>query len=335
MDNAQLLFKQIVEGGYNGIKSMIGTSEENLFLDFKRKTNPLLDGLKRDDKTTYAKALSGFSNASGGVIVWGIDARKEGNTGPDVAREEQPIAGLKRFLTDLNSLISDALVPVNTGVINREIYINDDPKSDKGFIVSYVPASDLPPHRAMCTENIYYTRAGDNFIMMEHFMLEDAFGRRVKPKLEIYCRVVRHRTSIVSNTPSFHLLIGIKNKGKYMANYPALRVKAVSGCKYAIETSSSNIININLNNVLQTEQKIQESGIFFAGGVSDCIHPNTYLEVTRLNPEKEWSDRESLIGLAMRDEKIIFEYSLYAEGCPEETETVEITAEEIMDLLRI
>ncbi|MDT0123888.1 ATP-binding protein [Paenibacillus sp. RRE4] len=335
MDNAQLLFKQIVDGGYNGIKNMIGTTEENLFLDFKRKANPLVDGLKREDKTTYAKALSGFSNASGGVIVWGIDARKEGNTGPDVASEEKPIAGLKRFLTDLNSLISDALDPVNTGVINREIYLNDDSECDKGFIVSYVPASDLPPHRAMCTENIYYTRAGDNFIMMEHFMLEDAFGKRRKPHLEIFTKLVRHPISIMNNNQKFHVLIGIKNVGKYMANYPSLRVKVLNGCNYSKEDRFNSYTVINLKRVIQTNQKTEETGLFFTGGNDDCIHPNTYLEITRLDPVPRWTERESLIKLGMNNERLIFEYSLFAEGFSEKIGTVKFTPDQIRELLEI
>ncbi|MCF7753206.1 ATP-binding protein [Paenibacillus xylanexedens] len=102
------MFNQIKDAGYNGIKNMIGTREETLFLDFKAKTDPRTVGLKKEDKRVYAKALSGFSNSSGGVIVWGIDARKDGNTGPDIAREEKPIVYFKRFLTNLNSLISDA-----------------------------------------------------------------------------------------------------------------------------------------------------------------------------------------------------------------------------------
>lgn len=332
MDNAILLFNELQQGKYKRIQQLIEErQEEGLFLDFKEIKETNIPGVQKDARKIYAKALSGFSNAAGGVIVWGVEGRAPEKGEPDVAISEKPIKHLKKFLTDLNSLISDAITPLNTGVQNIEIYLNDEPSKDEGFVVTYVPASERPPHRAMFQDNTYYIRAGDSFIMMEHFMLEDAFGKRVKPKLEIYCRLVKHPTSIAS----FHLLIGIKNVGKSMANYPALRVKVISGCNYSIETSSRTYININLKNVLQTEYKIKESGIFFAGGVSDCIHPNTYLEVTRLNPDKEWSDRESLIGLEMRNERIIFEYSIYAEGCPEETGTFKITAENIMDFLRV
>ncbi|MBW9235526.1 ATP-binding protein, partial [Leptospira santarosai] len=50
--------------------------EENLFLDFKLKTDATSSNLSKDDKKNYAKALSGFSNTSGGIIIWGVDCRK-------------------------------------------------------------------------------------------------------------------------------------------------------------------------------------------------------------------------------------------------------------------
>ena len=34
-------------------------------------------------------------------------------------------------------------------------------------------------------ENRYYKRSGDSFYQMEHFDLEDMFGRRRKPKLKM------------------------------------------------------------------------------------------------------------------------------------------------------
>jgi predicted HTH transcriptional regulator len=48
--------------------------EETLDLDFKVISNPELKS--RDDKRNLARAISGFANASGGLIVWGVNARK-------------------------------------------------------------------------------------------------------------------------------------------------------------------------------------------------------------------------------------------------------------------
>ena len=48
--------------------------EENLHLEFKRIAGS--DFNARDDKRNFACAISGFSNVSGGIILWGIDAKK-------------------------------------------------------------------------------------------------------------------------------------------------------------------------------------------------------------------------------------------------------------------
>jgi hypothetical protein len=47
--------------------------QEDLTLDFK-----LMPALlnKRDDRKILAIAVSGFANSAGGLIVWGVDARK-------------------------------------------------------------------------------------------------------------------------------------------------------------------------------------------------------------------------------------------------------------------
>lgn len=65
--------------------------EENLTLDFKL-IRPDLN--QSADKKNLAKALSGFANSSGGLIVWGVDARKN-DQGIDCAcdaREIQPLS---------------------------------------------------------------------------------------------------------------------------------------------------------------------------------------------------------------------------------------------------
>ena len=70
-DNANLIFEKIINQGYNAIKKMIDEPQvENLWLDFKQKSDT--DGsakLSESDKGNFAKALSGFANAAGGVLI--------------------------------------------------------------------------------------------------------------------------------------------------------------------------------------------------------------------------------------------------------------------------
>lgn len=332
MDNASSIFTKIIEDGYKGIESMIGQREENLFLDFKEKSTPDKAGIEKSDKGTYAKALSGFSNSSGGVIIWGIKAKKQGEGTPDMAIELMPIKFLKTFLTDLNSLVNEAVVPINTGIRNHAIYLNDDEGTNEGFIITYIPESELIPHRAMLGDNHYYTRAGDSFIRMEHHLLEDSFGKRQKPNLDIYFQLSKYGPK---DSNRFGLMLGIKNKGKYLATYPALRIKVLNDLDYAITSDTREFLSHNLNVLLSTKYKVDKEGLLFLGGINDAIHPGTYIEVTRLHPKESWFDKSNLISFAAQNRLLRFEYEIFAEGCRSIVGEISFNAEEIMDFLHL
>lgn len=48
--------------------------------------NCTISTLSIDDKKNYEKAISFFSHASGGVIIWGIDSNKN-NNGVHIAKK--------------------------------------------------------------------------------------------------------------------------------------------------------------------------------------------------------------------------------------------------------
>ena len=87
--------------------------EEDLHLDFKGTNGSELR--HRDDKKNYAQALSAFANSDGGILIWGIDARKN-DEGIDCATDDKPLEDVKRFMGRLNELESDAVLPVIDGV---------------------------------------------------------------------------------------------------------------------------------------------------------------------------------------------------------------------------
>ncbi|MEK5028719.1 AlbA family DNA-binding domain-containing protein [Paenibacillus sp. FSL M7-1046] len=333
MDNALLIYEKIIEEEYAGIKSMINVQEENLFLDFKEKSDAYFMGIQNDDKRLYAKALSGFSNASGGVLIWGVKAKELNRESPDIAIEERPIKHLRKFMTDLNSLVSDAITPMNNGIINKPIYVNDEIEIDEGFIITYIPVSDLTPHRALLKDNKYYTRAADNFVLMEHYMLEDSFGRRQKPKLEMFYSFMP--IGIDNTKVEYFIKICIRNEGKYIATYPSIRIKTCEHLNVERSGVDGNG-NWNLKRLLQTSEDQREQGTIFAGGINDAIHPKTYLEIALLVPSPKWRE-VNYLKRSLDSEKayLSFEYDLYAEGCTSIKGKVAITAEEIWDTLGI
>src|SRR4051794_31590165 len=91
---------------------------EHLLLDFKVVKHATLNS--DDDKRNLVRALSGFANSSGGLIVWGVDARPN-KDGVDCAVDFKPIADLPLFVSRLNQLTSEAASPVIDGIQHRAI----------------------------------------------------------------------------------------------------------------------------------------------------------------------------------------------------------------------
>src|SRR6266567_2743333 len=180
MNNASLIFDSL--NSFADIRALLGT-QEDIFLDFKEsysKTGALLD----DDKAHFSKAASGFAHQEGGVLVWGIEARKGAN-GIDEAVSLKPITSNKRFLSGLNDYVKYSTEPVVDGIQNRVIYENDDESSNKGYAVSLFPKSGSE-HRALGKNTSdFYKRHGDSFSPLSTADIRALFFRSSSPDLEL------------------------------------------------------------------------------------------------------------------------------------------------------
>jgi hypothetical protein len=102
------------------IKQLVGATPpefETEWRDFK--------GAERitdhDIKKTWSEALAGFANTQGGVLVWGVDARKDSVTGVDAACGLSPVTNPSAFKSRLNELHAQATEPPVLGVRSRRI----------------------------------------------------------------------------------------------------------------------------------------------------------------------------------------------------------------------
>jgi Putative DNA-binding domain len=184
--------------------------EENLQLDFKTLSEPNMQ--TGDDKRNLAQMLSAFANSSGGLIVWGVDARPNSN-GVDCASGLREIPRVALLLTRLNELDGVAVNPIVGGVRHR--IIPTEPGSESGFAVTLVPESETGPHMAKMGEDRYYKRSGHKRYRMEHFDIADMFGRRARPMLELTAR---------SRSNGNEIIFGLKNIGRAVARAPYLAV---------------------------------------------------------------------------------------------------------------
>lgn len=79
MGRAEDLFLRIKKRGADEILRMVREKiTEELFLDYKRSaTDDTFAKLHRDDLKNFGKPIAGFANSEGGVIVWGVDCRRD------------------------------------------------------------------------------------------------------------------------------------------------------------------------------------------------------------------------------------------------------------------
>jgi hypothetical protein len=150
---------------------------ETDWLDFKQQPSPNL--MDRKWREIWVEALAGFANNEGGVVIWGIDARKDPATNVDAACGEVPVDNPKAVKSRLIELQRQATDPP---LANVEIDAYEIPTSPgKGFVVCFVPQGPYRPYRAEDgRKSQYYVRSGDNFTILSRSMLQALFYPRTK-----------------------------------------------------------------------------------------------------------------------------------------------------------
>jgi len=129
--------------------------EESLFLEFKEKRDTSNNNLDVDDRKNFSKTLSAFANAAGGVLIFGI-ASSKGPDELDHADALKPITNAAGFSARLQDSVLTTTQPVIDGVDFRVIPAAG--ADGRGYVVTLVPESEKPPHRAMQADREYYRR---------------------------------------------------------------------------------------------------------------------------------------------------------------------------------
>lgn len=266
MDAAQTIFSEIKEGQFAKIQNFVDIQEpESLYLDFKRKESNETSEASKKDKEIISEAISGFANSEGGVLIWGVDARKNAD-GVDGACDLFPIPNVRTLHSYLQSNYAKWIAPSHIEL--EIIFVTNGPQSEDGFIIMYVPKWDGEPIMNMQNKKVkmYYKRGGDSFYQMEHYEVADRFGKRPYPKLKIDCCLIAGGVSSPPNGPyGIHVHVGMKNDGLGIAKYPYLYIKnqAKNHCKWKCLNIKSSQRNIGTANEYFRE---------YRGGVSEIIH---------------------------------------------------------------
>lgn len=244
--------------------------QEHTQLEFKELNRP--DFKNSDDKKNLAKEISAFANGSGGLIVWGVEAKK-GEDGVDKASAPKLIDKLDLALSRLSTLESEAILPRLTGIRHKALPNGDN----AGFLVTLVPESDITPHMAKLGVNQYFKRSGDSSPSMEHFDIADMFGRRPHPKLRVTSEFMGNAIGYGRERPA-SFIVSIENFGRGSARAPFLSLDLPKGCNldgYGVDGNHrfglSRIPGRGVGNVFK-----------FGGDANLVLHPGVKLDVTKL-----------------------------------------------------
>lgn len=155
--------------------------EETLYLELKQKTDRRNGNIEERERIAFSKALSGFANADGGVLIFGVRTKKGANS-IDRARSLKSIQDHERFRACLVDALVSYTQPIVEGVRIEAIAS----AGGGGYVKCLIPASDKSPHRAMQADREYWRRGASGFRRMERYEIADAFGRRLRPSLRLF-----------------------------------------------------------------------------------------------------------------------------------------------------
>jgi len=285
MDNAKLLFDKL---SLKYIKEeMINKEFENNWLEGKEKQKPKISELSETDTKNFAKALSGFANTSGGVLIFGLKAKKKDDV--DEIQEIKPIEKLKKFESRLRELESRKVERLVKGVDYKKI----ETSKDKGIIAVYIPESDTPPHRSLFDYK-FYLRAGGTFNSIDIKIIEDLFHESIKPILEF----------TLTRVTNDELRVVLKNIGKGIAKYPSFVVTIppeVSIDYYGLDGNRPN-------DIIHQRYYRDRRGKFakYSGGIDKVVYAN--------GGELPIGDFKIANYVAAKGKTIEFEYFLDAEN---------------------
>jgi hypothetical protein len=303
-DRGRNLFNQLQN--VESIRVLIGQTED-VHLDCKEWPS-----VEQDAQRVLAKAACGLTNSEGGVIVVGVRARAIAKDEPDLIDSLTPVSDTSAVKSRILDLVGQLVEPRIERIETAEIRETEGLKS--GFVVLYIPPSEGPPRRSK-KDWKFYQRIGSGTFPMEYFQIQERFGKRPSPRLELVLE--EDGIKPLAYTPR---ALGLKNAGAGMAKFPSIR----------FPRSEFNLgqFGIDGNGGFGLPPRPSESEwIVFRGGVDDVLYPNETRRIARLwqqggNIDSEGRPYPRTIGPAGRSmtswvfKAVTFHCEISCEGIP-------------------
>ena len=295
------------------INALVNTTE-NLYLDCK-----IWPSRDDDAQRMLAKAVCGFANADGGVVVIGMDARSGPNKDdPDLIQRTAPVPDTIYVKSRIENLIGDVVEPRPESV---QLAIVPDAKgSPSGFVIVNVPPTEGLPCRSR-KDWKFYQRISAGTYPMEYFQIADMFGRRRRPILALYLE--EDNVESRQGRPVRILTVGIENMGRALAKYPSIRFNSAG--------VGIDPFGIDGNHGFGLPQRPSEPGwAVFGGGADHVIYPGTVLKITKLEQYVgRWLKNTAGVLEAVHFNQLDFTGHLAADEYPSTEQAKTIPAKEV------
>lgn len=219
MTRARDLFERMKHSGMRAIETLlVERAAEELFLDFKEATHAALQSkLPTEDNNNFAKAISGFGNSEGGVLIWGVQCAPA-RAGADVASGLVPLQDAQGFRSQLESAVSRLTTPPHAHVEHHVVLRAEGERA--GFVATLIPKLTRALLRAEIGQRNYYIRAGSSFVPIPHDALAGLFGRPPFAALDLvfFPRAVKREQLQADQRLKITFGLGVENTGAVLAD---------------------------------------------------------------------------------------------------------------------
>jgi hypothetical protein len=324
------LFDDLVQSGESGLNALItGRQQEHVQLDFKQKHDSSHGSLNDDDKRTLGEALSGFSNSMGGLLIWGIDARK-GPDNVDCAQRLVSIANIEQFSASVTSLVGQLLMPPTKASGSRQYPVMLI-RAQAIFCLRLTAQSGGPIAPRQKAGEAISNEPATAFFEMEHYDIEDAFNRTHVPTLQFVWRIDKTVTFGRNGEGGFTatITLQLRNNSTKTAKYPYLYVRR------PLKTNGKGI------SAPQGLQGFRQSGegdlMYFVGGADQVINPETRSSIAifaiEMRPTASTGVVDLINDMPYKAFEICLEYKFGCEDSRRNDGSVTLTGSELLQAL--
>jgi Putative DNA-binding domain len=320
-------FDLLVAKGEDALTEMVAAqAPETLQLEFKSSNDrePWIRDKRLTDvaKKVLGKALSGVANSAGGILVLGLDARRD-EDGVDAAADLRPFQQLRLLETLITQAVSDLLQPKHSTI--RVASIPSYTASDTGFVVIDIPRSERRPHRSEASgQKQYFKRTAGATFPMEHYDIEDAFRRQTTPDLILDFQLGTGVRIGQFSQVECVLDLFLVNQGDVTAKQPSMRV----------QRHSSVIPGSKFGGGMR-ETRTDGRYVVIPSGSDFVVHPGERRQLEKLTFRVAGDEKQGVSFVEPKGNFEAFElsYILYAEGMRPRTGVIAVTYESVRGVI--